>query len=620
MRSVFTPLQNTMLSPLRLCLIALFALNIFIYSQSADGPYIIDDIPNLTNNSHLIIEQLNLESIKNAALSSPASRFYRPVSMLSFAANYTLAGNKSPYSIKITNIFIHALIGLGIFLLTINLLPKISNQSLLHADGKHIELIGFLTTVVWLFHPLFVSTVLYSVQRMAMLSTLFVVYGCFLYIKLREKTIKEGSGFGSLFTWISLLSMVAFFSKENGFLLFGFLLIIELFCFHFAFHNNTNKLNRYALKIFLVLPVAFVFVYLLHTYIGSANDEITAYSYTYHERLLTQLRVLWRYVGWLMFVNPEPMGIYHDDTLISTSLLQPVTTSIALAAWLIVLTAIAVFFRTRHVLLFCILWFLWGHSLESTVLPLGIIYEHRNYLPGYGMLLGFVILMTEFLRSIKAKYTIRFGIGLVLMILLPGYLLTERVANWRDQRSLILALLEHKPDSAFSTIMAAHFLYDSGDYDSALKAVHQAQQLDAKEPSHQLAEAAMHCDHNPNEAFDEQLTDKLLSLQRIDKVSAPTLRQFRQLTKVCLHSTANHTTLLKFYTRIKNSSNNTMAMLAYYGIGAIHLQRKEYLATIKAWEAAIEKDKNALGLLPTLQKVRQDYAEQRLASDNAVTD
>ena len=117
-----------MLSPLRLCLLALFALNIFIYSQSAEGPYIIDDIPNLKNNSHLIIEQLNLESIKNAALSSRAGQFYRPVSMLTFAANYTIAGNKSTYSIKITNIFIHAIICLGIFLLTINLLQRISNQ------------------------------------------------------------------------------------------------------------------------------------------------------------------------------------------------------------------------------------------------------------------------------------------------------------------------------------------------------------------------------------------------------------------------------------------------------------------------------------------------------------
>lgn len=609
-----------MLSPLRLCLLALFALNIFIYSQSAEGPYIIDDIPNLKNNSHLIIEQLNFESIKNAALSSRAGQFYRPVSMLSFAANYTIAGNKSAYSIKITNIFIHAIIGLGIFLLTINLLPRISNQSLLHADGNHIELVGFLTTVVWLFHPLFVSTVLYSVQRMAMLSTLFVVYGCLLYIKLREKTINDGSGYGSLFTCITLLSIVAFFSKENGFLLFGFLLIIELFCFHFRFHNDTNKLNKYALKIFLVLPVAFIFAYLLHTYTASANDEITSYSYTYHERFLTQLRVLWRYVGWLIFVNPEPMGIYHDDTLVSTSLLQPVTTSIALAAWLIVLTLIAAFFRTRHILLFCILWFLWGHSLESTVLPLGIIYEHRNYLPGYGMLLGFVILITEFLRSIKTKYTIKFGIGLLLLILLPGYLLTERVANWRDQKSLILALLEHKPNSAQSLIMAARFLNDSGDYDSALKAVHQAQQLDALEPSHRLAEAAMHCDRKPDEIFTEQLTNKLLHLQRLGNVSVPTLRQFRQLTQVCLHSTANHSTLLQLYQRIKNSSNDSIAMLAYYGIGAIHLQRSDYLATIRAWETAIQKDKNALGLLPTLEKVRQDYAAQRIATDNAVTD
>ncbi|MFQ5660201.1 MAG: tetratricopeptide repeat protein [Gammaproteobacteria bacterium] len=601
----------TFLSPIRIGLGLLIVLNVLIYSRAADGPYVTDDVPNLVDNNQLIIKHLDFENIKKAALSSKSSPFYRPVSMLTFAANYTLAGNKSPYPIKLTNIFVHVLIGLGIFLLTVNLLPKFTNQSLLHHDSRQVQLIALLTAAIWMFHPLFVSTVLYSIQRMAMLSALFVIYGCLIYIRLRQKTIDRGPGLGSIFFWMTFIAALAFFSKENGFLLFGFLLLIELFCFHFNIHSDTASWKRHALIIYLAVPVLFVLAYLGYTYFSSMNDEITSYLYTYHERLLTQLRVMWRYAGWLTFLNPEPMGLYHDDTIISRSLTEPITTLLALLAWLAVIIVMAVFHKTRHLCIFCCLWFLWGHALESSVLPLAVMFEHRNYLPGYGLILGFVALIIEFLRSLDAARLIKSGFVLILLILLPVYLLHERVENWRDQKSLTLALLERHPNSPQTLIMVARFLNDSGDYENSLKAIRVAQELDKREPSHVLAEAALHCDRKPDNRFDKELIAKLLQRQRLLNVSVNTIRQFRQLTRVCLRSSVNFDTLLALYNQLKQSRNNTLAMLAYYGIGAIQLHRNKYQQTIAAWEMAIDKDKNALGLLPTLEKVRRQYRQQR---------
>ena len=177
--------------PVLFILTCIFALNIYVYSQSASGPYIIDDYPNLINNNFLIIEDLNYTSIKKTALSSSASSYYRPISMLSFAANYTAAGSKAAFPVKMTNIFIHVVIGLGIYLLTIGLLTRLNNRAFILDNQDYLQLIAISSCFVWLFHPLFVSTVLYPVQRMAILSTFFVIYGCYGYMKLRENQLAQ---------------------------------------------------------------------------------------------------------------------------------------------------------------------------------------------------------------------------------------------------------------------------------------------------------------------------------------------------------------------------------------------------------------------------------------------
>ena len=37
---------------------------------------------------------------------------------------------------------------------------------------------------------------------------------------------------------------------------------------------------------------------------------------------------------------------------------------------------------------FALAWFLAGHVLESTFVPLELVHEHRNYLPQYSILFG----------------------------------------------------------------------------------------------------------------------------------------------------------------------------------------------------------------------------------------
>ncbi|MCZ7654258.1 MAG: hypothetical protein M5R42_08160 [Rhodocyclaceae bacterium] len=106
------------------------------------------------------------------------------------------------------------------------------------------------------------------------------------------------------------------------------------------------------------------------------------------ERMLTEGRVLWFYLGLILFPRLEALGLYHDDIAVSTGLIAPWTTLLALVG-LFGLIWLAWRLRLRMPLTaFGLAWFLIGHGLESTFLPLEIAHEHRNYVPLFGILLA----------------------------------------------------------------------------------------------------------------------------------------------------------------------------------------------------------------------------------------
>ena len=594
-----------------LCL--LLSVVCYLYYPAAGGPYVVDDIPNLVENDSLLLKDIRLDSLRQAALSSQASQFHRPLAMLSFAANYTLAGDKSSLSVKITNILLHLLTGLGIYLLTAGLLPRFLNQAEIPDGPYQVRIAALLVSGFWLLHPLFVSTVLYSIQRMAILSTLFIIYGCLCYLKLRRRQLEQDRGMPGLILGCSLFTLLAFLSKENGALLPGFLLLIEVFCFNFRFHPQAHTRSGVFLGTFLIVPPLLISGYLLVSFGLHSGEALAPYSFTPWERLLTEARVLWGYAGWLCFLNPEPMGLYHDDLMISTGLATPWSTLPAVAGWALVLGLTAWLVRTRHIVAFGLLWFLWGHCLESTVLPLAPMFEHRNYQPAYGLILVLVTLILHAMTSITGRQTLRWGTILCLLVLIPCLSLQARVDDWRDRKSLTLALLRDKPGSAQSLIMVAQFLLDAGDYQNALLAVREAQQLDPEEPSHILAEAVIQCHANREAAFSEGLSARLRGLQVSSNVSVNTIRQLRQMIPVCQASRPNGDTLLVLYERLSQHRDNRLAMLSLYGSGTIHMQRLQYAEVVRDWEQAITRDADAVGLTTAIdwarEQVRQGQGE-----------
>ncbi len=120
------------------------------------------------------------------------------------------------------------------------------------------------------------------------------------------------------------------------------------------------------------------------------------------ERLLTEARIVVWYLSLLLWPAPSRMSLEHD-VVVSTSLLNPPTTLgaivfLALLGWLILR------YRKKFPLIsYGGMWFLLNLLIESTIVPLELVFEHRLYLPSVGFTLVAVCALVDALGYLFAK-------------------------------------------------------------------------------------------------------------------------------------------------------------------------------------------------------------------------
>ena len=181
--------------------------------------------------------------------------------------------------------------------------------------------------------------------------------------------------------------------------------------------------------------------------------------FTIPERLLSETRVLWFYVRLLFSPDTSAMGLFHDDFVLSRSLLQPWTTLAGVIGWLAAIAG-AITLRQRIPLLsFAILFFLAGHALESTVIALEQVYEHRNYLPAIAPLFALAYVPTVGSGALPVSaWLTRTLVALLLVALSASTAL--RAHDWSGFGRLITAEVGHHPDSPRSNFQYAQLLME----------------------------------------------------------------------------------------------------------------------------------------------------------------
>ncbi len=425
---------------------------VVIYLPGLRGEFIFDDNPHIVKNQLVAIESLSTADLAQA-WSSSAFEFplNRPLAMLSFGVNHALSG-MSPFAFKAVNLGIHLLVGVGIFFLAARIAALYLQLRDRASDSPAVWPWAWLTASLWLLHPLNLSPVLYVVQRMTGLSALFVVLGLLVYAIGRQRMVDHRPG-GLPLVWLTpFFAAAGFFAKENALLLPFLLLVTEWTLFRW---RGLDRAARRHLRLFFLvvaaLPIAVATFYLV-SHPGIITGGYAVRPFTLEERLLTQARVLWFYVRLLIAPDISSLGFYHDDIGISRGILQPWTTLAALAGLAAAVVGSLLLRRRYPLLAFAVLFFLTGHLIESTAIPLELVFEHRNYLPVIAPLFALAYLPTA---SPFAQSYRRLLVPLVVLVLaLLAAVTALRANDWSGLGRLVVAELEHHPDSP-----RAHFQY-----------------------------------------------------------------------------------------------------------------------------------------------------------------
>jgi hypothetical protein len=355
-----------------LALPALIAAVLLVYVPALHSSYVIDDYYNL-----YLLRDIGSGGYLEYIFSGVSGPLGRPLSMLSFALQHD-SWPEGRAAFKAVNLGLHVGCGLLILLLARRI------GTLLGWPRRDAIALGLGTTAFWLLNPMHVTTVLYTVQRMAQLSALFVLAGACLYLAGRA-ALADGRtrhGYTLMSAAVLLCTPLAVLSKENGVLLPLLLLIADATLFRAMPAGGFAWWRR----VFLVLPSLLLVGYLLWR-IPDLQPAYEQRAWSMWQKSITEAVVLCSYVLNMLLPRPSAFGLYHDDFPASAGLLDPPWT---LAAVLLVGGAVAAGIRWRRrwpLLCLGLLWFAGAHLIESTILNLDLYFEHRNYTAAFGIAL-----------------------------------------------------------------------------------------------------------------------------------------------------------------------------------------------------------------------------------------
>ncbi len=357
----------------------------FLYWSGLYGGFFFDDSTNILESDELQMKELSWQAFKAAWGGGNAGPLGRPISLLSFAFNHYFSG-LDPFAFKLTNLVIH---GVNAFLVY-NLIRLIGRAIDRNSSADQGCLPAFLLALLWATHPIQLTSVLYVVQRMTSLSSMFILIGLVLHIWARQMRPLNKQGCVALVVAWILAFPLSLLSKETGILFIGYIFSYELLIQR---HFNT-RYDRSAIwflgLVTLTSALLFSYLFFFSSWLWSGYQ---GRPFSLPERLLTESRILWEYIDLIFTPVLRNLALYHDDVVVSTGFIEPISTLFSVLG-LIGLIILVIYQRLKRPLLaMAIIWFLIGHSLESTVIPLELMHEHRNYLPSLGLI--FVLMHIE---------------------------------------------------------------------------------------------------------------------------------------------------------------------------------------------------------------------------------
>jgi len=412
---------------------------IFIYSNTLKSPFVFDDVPNITRNPHTRITKLDFHQLYDAGFKSPLAN--RPVANISFALNY-YSGKFNVKGYHSINITIHLISGILVYFLLLILFKQaahLPDQNIPQFPDASIPLVSLFSALIFITHPIQVHSVTYIVQRMNSLAVMFYLLSLLLYIhgRLTRMPWKRRALFAGCF----IAGILALGSKEIAGTLPVIILLYEWYFFRDLKTDWLGAYKKYIFGFLIVMGLVAIF------YLGEnpLNRILSSYAnrdFTMTERVLTQFRVIVFYFGLLIFPHPSRLNLLHHFTT-SHALFEPITTLLSLLCLLAIIGLSICLAKRQRLISFCILWFFFNLAIESSIIGLEMIFEHRLNLPMF----GFACLATTLLFHFFSKKRIwRIGISFALILSL-GAATYARNSVFRDKITFWSDVVSKNPHS-----------------------------------------------------------------------------------------------------------------------------------------------------------------------------
>lgn len=400
---------------------ALFVFLIIIYSNSFQGQFVFDDTPNIVDNVNIHLKSIDWPDIKRTFYGIEGRKISRPFSYLSFALNYHFGG-LHVFGYHLVNFIIHYIAAIFLFLFIFNTLKL---PALRERYGQAAYGISLLAVFFWATSPLQVTAVTYIVQRMASMAGLFYIMSMYFYLKGRtaERTRSQ-----IILLILCLLSaFLSIGSKENAVLLPVSIWLFDLLLIQGSTRENViRNLMIFVPAVIVASAVGLWYVNIGSIISGSAYDNR---PFTVTERFLTQPRVIMFYITLLLYPLASRLTMIHDIEF-STSLISPWTTLPAIALILSLITIALFLARRSPFISFAIFFYFLNHALESTFIPLELIFEHRNYIPSMFFFVPVAIAMIHIMDYFSYKKIIQLiAVGVFMFLMFAqGHTVFERNA------------------------------------------------------------------------------------------------------------------------------------------------------------------------------------------------
>ncbi len=430
--------------------IILVILGFILYANSFQNEYCLDDGIVILKNEYVqkgiagIPKILSTDAYDSfyrqmGAKQELAGGRYRPLSVITFAIEESLFGSKEKVKPPDDVAFVRHVLNVVFYIFSIIVLLYFLRNFIF----KDTPLVAFITTLIFLIHPIHTEVISNVKSRDEILSFLFVILTFIAALRYRESKEKKNLFYGLLFYFLALLS------KE-----YGITLLVLIPMLLYIVSGDSLKESLIATIPFFI--VAFLYLYIRFRIVGvgktGENPDVLNAPFKFatgSERWATKFDILIRYLKLLFY--PDPLSSDYSYSTIPYSNFGNGKVWISIILHLSLIATTIVLFFKRNILSFALAFYLLHLALVGNFLmEIGATMGERLV---YNSSLGFAIILAvginwlfEKIKQPKAKIIVEITLAVVITFWCADKVI-KRNAQWKTDSILFIADAETVPNS-----------------------------------------------------------------------------------------------------------------------------------------------------------------------------